>query len=57
MTMQRRHSGEFKARVALEVLRGERPRNKIAEDYGIHPLQITQWKNVALEELPRLLSS
>ena len=58
MTMQRRqHSGEFKAKVVLEALRGERTMNEIAADYGVHPLQITHWKKVALEGLPTLLSS
>ena len=58
MTMQRRqHSGEFKAKVVLEALRGERTLNEIAAAYGVHPMQITQWKKVALEALPQLLSS
>ena len=58
MTMQRRqHSGEFKAKVVLEALRGERTLNEMAAHYGVHPLQITQWKKVALEGLPKLLSS
>ena len=58
MTMQRRqHSGEFKAKVVLEALRGERTLNEMAAHYGVHPLQITQWKKVALEGLPTLLSS
>ena len=58
MTMQRRqHRGEFKAKVVLEALRGERTMNEIAADSGVHPLQITQWKKVALEGLPTLLSS
>ena len=58
MTMSRRpHSGEFKAKVVLEALRGERTINELAEEYGAHPMQITQWKRVALEELPKLLSS
>ena len=57
MTIQRqRHSGEFKAKVVLEALRGERTMNEIAADYGVHPLQITQWKKVELEALPQLLS-
>lgn len=38
--MQRRqHSGEFKAKVVLEALRGERTLNEIAADYGVHPLR------------------
>lgn len=48
MTMQRRqHSGEFKAQVVLEALRGERTLHEIAADYGVHPLPMTQWKQVA----------
>ena len=58
MTMPRRqHSGEFKAKVVLEALCGERTLHEIAADYGVHPLQMTQWKKVALEGLPTLLSS
>ena len=58
MTMQRRqHSGAFKAKVVLEALRGERPWNEIAAAYGLHPLQMTQWKKVALEGLPTLVSN
>ena len=57
MTMSRRqHSGEFKAKVVLEALRGERTINELAAEYGVHPMQITEWKRVALEELPTLLS-
>ena len=56
-TQRRQRSGAFKAKVVLEALRGERTINEIAADYGVHPLQITQWKKVALEGLPSLLSS
>ena len=57
MTMSRRqHRGEFKAKVVLEALRGERTINELASEYGVHPMQITQWKRLALEELPTLLS-
>jgi len=58
MTTQRRqHSGAFKAKVALEAIRGERTVNEIAADYGVHPVQITQWKRVALDALPDIFSS
>ena len=58
MTMQRRqHSAEFKARVALEAIRGERTINELAAEYGVHPVQITQWKKVVLDEVPKLFSS
>jgi len=58
MTMPRRqHSAEFKAKVALEAIRGERALNELATEYGVHPVQITQWKRLALEELPKIFSS
>jgi transposase-like protein len=56
-TPRRQHSGEFKAKVVLEALRGERTINELAAEYGVHPMQITQWKRVVLEELPQVLSS
>jgi transposase-like protein len=58
MTMQRRqHSAEFKAKVALEPIRGEGTIHELAAAYGVHPVQITQWKKLALEELPEIFSS
>jgi transposase-like protein len=57
MTMRRQHSAEFKAKVALDALRGERTINELAAEYGVHPVQITQWKKVVLEAVPKLFSS
>ena len=58
MTMQRRqHSAEFKAKVALEAIRGERTIHELAAQYGVHPVHITHWKKVILEEVPTLFSS
>ena len=56
-TPRRPHSGEFKAKVALEAIRGEKTLQELAAAYGVHPVQIAQWKKVALEELPKLFSS
>ena len=50
MTMSRRpHSGEFKAKVVLEALRGERTINESVVDDGVYPLQIIPWRKVAYE--------
>jgi len=58
MTIQRRqHSGAFKAKVALAAIRGERTVNELATEYGVHPVQITQWKRVALDALPEIFAS
>ncbi|MDP9144755.1 MAG: IS3 family transposase [Actinomycetota bacterium] len=58
MTRQRRQqSAEFKAKVALEAIRGERTIHELAAAYGVHPVPSTQWKKVLLEEVPTRLSS
>ena len=56
-TQRRQHSAEFKAKVALEAIRGQRTSNEIASAYGIHPVQVAQWKKQALDELPQAFSS
>lgn len=38
------HSGAFKAKVALEAVKGERTLNELAGHFEIHPTQIGQWK-------------
>ncbi len=41
---RRTHSPEFKARVALEALKGIKPIHEIASSNEIHPVQVSQWK-------------
>ncbi len=54
---RRRHGAEFKARVALEAIKGNRTVNEIAAEYEVHPSQINQWKKQMLSELPGIFSS
>jgi transposase-like protein len=42
--------------VALEAIRGERTLHALAAESGVHPVQITQWKKVVLEEVPKLFA-
>jgi transposase-like protein len=41
---RRRFSGAFKAKVALEALRGRETIAELAMRYEVHPNQITKWK-------------
>lgn len=52
---RRRHSAEFKVRVALEALRERRTVNEIAAESGVHPTQVSAWKRQVLEALPVVL--
>ena len=48
---------EFKARVALEALKGNKTLSQIASDFGVHPTQICNWKKQALGGLKSVFSS
>ena len=46
---RRRHYPEFKARVALEALKGVKTIQQIAKDYQVHPVQVSEWKKTMTE--------
>ncbi len=56
MSKRRTHSPEFKAKVAMEAISGRMTIQVNAADYGIHSIQLSQWKRQLPEgaiELPR----
>ena len=53
MKTRRRFTAEFKAKVALEAIRGERTISDLAMKHQLHPNQITQWKRQAIENLAK----
>jgi transposase-like protein len=46
------HSKEFKAKVALEAVKGVHSLSELATRYKIHPTQIAQWKRHLVEHAP-----
>ncbi len=53
MKTRRRFSAEFKAKFALEAIRGERTIAELATKHQLHPNQITQWKRRPSRIWPR----
>jgi transposase len=48
---RRNHSSQFKAKVALAALRGDKTLGELAEQFDVHPNQIVQWKQQAVENM------
>jgi len=46
---RRNHSAAFKAKVALDAIKGEKTLSELASQYELHPTQIQQWKKKLLE--------
>jgi len=48
------HTPEFKAKVGLEAVRGVKTINEIGQAYGVHPVQVGQWKKAIQEQAKTL---
>lgn len=46
---RRRFTDEFKAKVAVEAVKGQRTVNELAQEFGVHANQINQWKKQLLD--------
>jgi putative transposase len=57
MAKRKRHSAQFKAKVALEALKGIEPASVLAARYSVHPTMISRWKNQLLEHAQEAFSS
>jgi transposase-like protein len=51
---RRKHTAEFKARVALEALKGIKTASEIAHEYEIHPVMVSKWKKELISRMPEL---
>jgi transposase-like protein len=57
VAQRKRYSAEFKARVALEALKGQKTVNELASTYGVHPTQVAHWKHRLHKERPDIVSA
>jgi transposase len=55
--VRKRHSAEFKTKVAVEAIRQQKTANELTAEYGIHATQINLWKKQALAAIPAVFSS
>lgn len=53
---RRRFTQEFKARVALAAVRGDKTASELASQFGVHASQVTTWKKRLLEGAPELFA-
>ena len=51
------YTAAFKAKVALEAIKGQRTINEIASAFEVRPNQVTQWKKQAVSQLSEIFSN
>ena len=51
MVQRKQYTASFKAKVALEAIRGEKTLSQLAAEHGIHQTQIATWKRQATESV------
>ena len=53
---RRNHGAQFKVKVALAAIKGDRTMAELASEFEVHPSQITQWKRQLFEAMPEVFS-
>ena len=54
---RRKHTDEFKARVALEAVKGVKTLSELSSAYGVHPTVIAHWKRQLVTGAPGVFAS
>ena len=54
---RKRHDPQFKARVALEALKGVKTVQQIAKEFDVHPVQVSEWKKKLSEQASSVFST
>ncbi len=53
---RKRHTAEFKARVALEAIKGEQTLAEIGAKHGVHLTMVAAWKKAAIDGMANSFS-
>ena len=56
MKKRKNYTKDFKARVALDAINGQKTINELATEYGVHSNQIGQWKKKLITESTEIFS-
>lgn len=51
---RKQYSPKFKARVAVEAIRGDKTLSQLGSQFKVHPIQIAKWRKQALDQLPEV---
>ena len=57
MRKRKSYSPEFKAKVAIEAIKGEKTISQIASEFDVHPILVSKWKKQFLENSHKVFSS
>lgn len=55
--VRKKHTAEFKTKVALEAIRQQKTINEITAEYGVHATQVNSWRKHALARISGAFSS
>ena len=53
---RKQYGNDFKAKLALEVLKEQKTMTEISSHYRVHPSQLMKWKKKVMEALPGIFS-
>ena len=54
---KKQYGAQFKAKVALEAIQGEKTVSELASQYEIHPTMINEWKRKVLDEASQIFET
>jgi transposase-like protein len=54
MIKRRSYSGDFKARVVSQYIRGSKSLDELALEFEVHPNQIKNWKHILMKRAPEI---